>query len=177
MTYYMLQRLVELRVVVTTARVDLNFPVELTSSNWLPMKKVVKILQIYEKATHEASGSYTTAAVVIPVVNSNMRSLEIGDSDTGVMKMKREMLRSLRAQYRQIESNEFYAIATLLVPRFKQKVFCCSSSAALAKQMLIAAHERLEDVDEESPTTATKRARVERDDDSTAAAKKKSSLL
>ena len=41
-----------------------------------------------------------------------MRSLEIGDSDAGVMKMKREMLRSLREWYRQMESNEFYAIAT-----------------------------------------------------------------
>jgi len=75
-----------------------------------------------------------------------------------------------------MECNEFYAIVTLLVPRFKQKVFSCSSSAALAKQMLIAVHERLEDLDEESPTTTTKHARVERDD-STAAAKKKSSLL
>ena len=84
------------------------------------------------KATREASGSYATAAVVIPVVNSIMCSLEIGDSDAGVMKIKREMLRSLRERYRQMEPNEFYAIATSLDPRFKQKVFSCSSSAALA---------------------------------------------
>ena len=115
--------------------------------------------------------------MVIPVVKSIMRSLKINNSDAGVMKMKREMLRSLREWYRQMESNEFYAIATVLDPRFKQKMFSCLSSAALAKQILIAAHERLEDLDEQSPTTATKSARVERDDDSTAAAKKKSSLL
>ena len=75
-TYYMLQRLVELRVALTAAGVDLNVPVELTSSNWLLMEKVVKILQIYEEVTHEASGNYATTAVVIPVVNSIMRSLE-----------------------------------------------------------------------------------------------------
>ena len=46
--------------------------------------------------------------------------------------MKREMLRSLRERYRQMESNEFYAIATLLDPWFKQKVFSGLSSAALA---------------------------------------------
>ena len=57
----------ELRVAVTAAEVDLNVPVELTSSNWLLMEKVVKILQIYEEATREASGNYATAAVVIPV--------------------------------------------------------------------------------------------------------------
>ena len=140
------------------------------------MEKVVKILQIYEEATREASGNYATADVVIPVVNSIMRSLEISESDAGVMKVKREMLRSLRQQYRQMESNEFYAIATLLDPRFKKSVFFCSSSAVLAKQILIAANERLEDLDKKSSTTTTKRARVEPDDDSTAVAKK-SSLL
>jgi len=46
---------------------------------------VVKILQINEKATHEA----VIAAVVIPVVNSIMCSLEIGDSNAKVMKMKK----------------------------------------------------------------------------------------
>ena len=91
------------------------------------------------------------------------------------MKMKREMLRSLRERYREMESNEYYAIATLLDPRFKQKVFSFSSSAALAKQMLIAAHERLEDFDEERSNKTAKRVRVDPSDDSTAT--KKSSLL
>ena len=122
-TFYMLQRVVELRVASTTAGVELDVPVELTSSNWLLTEKVVKILQIYEEATREASGNYATVAVVIPVVKSIMRSLEISDSDAGVTRMKREMLRSLRECYRQMESNEYYAIATLLDPRFKQSIF------------------------------------------------------
>ena len=92
----MLQRLVELKVAVTAAGVELDVPVQLTASNWLLAEKVVKILQIYEEATREASGNYATAAVVIPVVNSIMRSLEVSDSDAGVTRMKREMLRSLR---------------------------------------------------------------------------------
>ena len=48
----------------------------------------MKLLQIYEEATREASGNYATAAVVIPVVNNIMRSLEISDSDAGVTRMK-----------------------------------------------------------------------------------------
>ena len=74
-----------------------------------------------------------------------MRSLEVSDSDHGVMKMKREMLRSLKERYKHMESNKYYAIATLLDPRFKQEVFSLSSSAALAKQMLMVAHEALEE--------------------------------
>ena len=73
-----------------------------------------------------------------------------------------------------MESNEYYAIATLLDPRFKQRVFSSSSSAALAKQMLIAEHEQLEM--EVTSDFSPKRARLDQDDTS-APAKKKSSLL
>ena len=67
-------------------------------------------------ATREVSGDYATAGPA-PVVNSIIRSLEISDSsDAGVMKMKREMLKSLREPYKHMESNEYYAIATLLDP-------------------------------------------------------------
>ena len=46
--------------------------------------------------------------------------------------------------------------ATLLDPRFKQRVFSSASSVALTKQMLIVAYKRLEDQEEESATTVTK---------------------
>ena len=68
------------------------------------------------------------------------------------------MLRSLREHYRQMESNEYYSIAT---PRLKQRMLSSSSLAALAKQMLIAAQKRLEDQEEESCTNATKCARLD----------------
>lgn len=85
------------------------------------------------------------------------------------------MLRSLKERYRDMESNEHYAIATLLDPRFKQKVFSSSASAALAKQMLIAAHEALE---EEEEDCIPKRPRLESDSSTGMPGnKKKSSLL
>ena len=158
-TFYMLQRLLELKVAITAARAELDVPNELSSSNWTLAEKTVKILQIYEEATREASGNYPTAGVIIPVVNSIIRSLEITDGYAGAMKMKREMLKSLKDRYKHMESNEYYAIATLLDPRFKQRVFSSSSSAALAKQMLLAAHEQLEM--EGINDTSSKRARLD----------------
>ena len=116
----------------------------MSSSNWILAEKTVKILQVYEEATCKANSNYATAGVVISVVNSIIHSLEITDGDAGIMKMKREMLKSLKDCYRHMESNEYYAIATLLDPRFKQRVFSSSSSAVLAKQMLIAEHKQLE---------------------------------
>jgi len=47
----------------------------------------MKVLQVFEEATHEASGDYSSASVTIPVVNSIMRLLEVSDADAGVMKM------------------------------------------------------------------------------------------
>ena len=134
--------------------------------------------QVYEEATLEASGNYATAGVVIPVVNSIIRSLEITDGDAGIM--KREMIKSLKDCSRHMESNEYYAIATLLDPRFKQRVFSSSSSAVLAKQMLIAEHEQLEMEQLEMEGTSdisSKRARLDQDDTATTCTTKKSSLL
>ena len=170
-TFYMLERKTELKVAITATVVELEVPIELSISNWALAEKTVKILQVYEEATREASGNYATAGVVIPIVNSIMRSLDVVDEDVGIMKMKREMLKSLKERYRHMESNEYYAIATLLDPRFKQKVFSSSSSAALAKQMLIAAHEALEETEED---TTPKRPRIE---SNSCATNKKSSLL
>ena len=117
---------------------------------------------------------------MIPVVNSIIRSLEITDGDAGIMKMKREMIKSLKDRYIHMESNEYYAIATLLDPRFKQRVFSSSSSAALAKQMLIAEHEQLEMEQlqmEGTSDISSKRARLDQDDTATSCATKKSLLL
>ena len=58
----------------------------------------MKVLQVLEKAVREASGHYSSDSVVIPVVNSIMRILEVSDADIGVMKTKREMLASLAHQ-------------------------------------------------------------------------------
>jgi len=108
-----------------------------------------RLIELKVAIMWEASGNYATAGVIIPVVNSIMRSLEVFKSDIDAMKMKREMLRSLKECYRYMESNEYYAVATLLDPWFKQKVFSSSAAAALAKQMFTAAHEALEDEEED----------------------------
>ena len=67
--------------------------------------------------------------------------MEVSDADSGVTKMKREMLISLQTHYNDVESNKFFALATVLDPWFKQKVFSSATSAAMAKQMLISEYE------------------------------------
>ena len=47
----------EQRKAITAANVELCVPVELYVSHWALAEKVVKVLQVYEEATHEASGN------------------------------------------------------------------------------------------------------------------------
>jgi len=159
----MLERLVEQRKAITAASVELDVPVELHASHWVLAEKVVKVLQVYEEATREASGDYASAAIVIPIVNSILRSLEVSDGDSGVTKMKREMLVSLQTRYSDVESNKFFALATLLDPRFKQRVFSSATSAAMAKQMLISEYESFTSEQDLEPPTS-KHPRVQQDE-------------
>ena len=142
-SFYMLQRLLEQRVALTAANAELNVPAELRNSQWTLADKVVKLLQIFEEATREVCGNYSSAALVIPIVNSIYRALEVLKDDRGIMSMKREMLQSLKQWYDGMESNSFYCLATVLDPRFKLLVFSSTSSVAFCKQMLIAENETL----------------------------------
>ena len=54
------ERLVEQRKAITAASVELDVPVELHASHWVLAEKVVKVLQVYEEATREASGDYAS---------------------------------------------------------------------------------------------------------------------
>jgi len=159
-TFYMLQQLLEQRKAITAAGVELEVPIELQSAHWALAEKAVKVLQVFEEATREASGNYSSASVTIPVVNSIMRLLEVSDADAGVMRMKRETLASLVHRYEGMESKEYFALTTLLDSRFKQRVFSSTSSGAYARQMLIASYETL-DSQENSNPPSPKRLREE----------------
>ena len=63
-----------------------------------------------------------------------LRAMEVSYANSGVTKMKRQMLVSLQTRYS--NENKFYALATLLDPRFKQRVFSSATLAALANLRL-----------------------------------------
>jgi len=58
-TFYMLQQLLEQRKAITAADVELEVPIELQSAHWALAEKAVKVLQVFEEATREASDDYS----------------------------------------------------------------------------------------------------------------------
>ncbi len=157
-SFYMLQRLIEQRTALLAAGAECACTVELRAQQWNLAEKLVRLLQPFEEATREASGEYSSAAVIIPVVNSLERSLTVTATtestttdDHGITRMKQEMLSSLKRRYENMETNKFYALATALDPRFKLCVFSSASASALVRQMLIEEYEQLAGSEESPP--------------------------
>ena len=162
-SFYMLQRLIEQRTALLAAGAACACMIELRAQQWNLAEKLVHVLQPFEEATREASGEYSSAAVIIPVVNSLQRSLtttaESTTDDHGITRMKQEMLSSLNRRYQHMETNKLYALATALDPRFKLCVFASASASASVRQMLMEEYEQLAEI-EDSPIPPEKQPRT-----------------
>ena len=77
-SYYMLERLVEQKKAITASNTECNPPAELCAHQWTLAEKVVKLLRVFEEATREVSGDYSSAAVIIPNVNTLKKALDHG---------------------------------------------------------------------------------------------------
>ena len=99
----MLERLVEQKKAITAANTECQPPTELRAQQWILAEKVVKLLKVFEEATREISGDYSSASIVIPIINSLKRTISQEEDDHGIMGMKRGMLRSITDRYGDIE--------------------------------------------------------------------------
>ena len=105
-------------------------PTELRAQQWTLTEKVVKMLVVFEEARHE---DYASSAIIIPTLKV---ALSTDEDDSGVIRMKRGMFRSLEDRYSIVERNPLCAIPTVLDPRFKLQVFSSDGNAAHARMLL-----------------------------------------
>ena len=99
----MLERLVEQKKAIIASNAECQPPTELRSYQWVLAEKVVKLLKVFEEATREISGEYSSASVIIPIINSLKRTISQDDDDHGIMSMKRGMLKSIYDRYKATE--------------------------------------------------------------------------
>ena len=135
----MLERLIEQRQAICAAEIECKFNTELSSQSWQLAEKIVKVLKPFEEATVAVSSEGSSAALIIPVVNSLIHFLDniSSEEDEGVRTMKRKMLQSIKTRFMGMETTKLYVIPTLLDPRFKIKVFSSQTAVIQAKQSLI----------------------------------------
>ena len=67
-SYYMLHWLIEQKQAILAVGAEINLPVELSSSQWQLMTKVLRVLKPFEEATKEASFTESSIAIVIPLI-------------------------------------------------------------------------------------------------------------
>lgn len=136
-TLHMIDRLVEQQQALVLASYDLKLSNELTSSQWELMKHISHILQLFDKATFTVSSSSVCISEVIPIVNSIIQQLQVPPpAGFGLQGMVNDLLASLRMRCGQVEETGLYTTATLLDPRFKDKVFTSGSILDRAKTSL-----------------------------------------
>ena len=110
----MLSQLTEQRTAILAAGAECACTVELCAQQWSLAEKVVHLLQPFEEATREVSGDYSSAGVIVPIVNSLERALttnaESTVNDHGITRMRQQMLSSLKQQYQSIKTNRFFCL-------------------------------------------------------------------
>ena len=92
---------------------------------------------MFEEATREISDEYSSASIIIPIINSLKKTISQDDDDHGIMSMKRGMLKAISDRYKDIELQPLCVLAMVLDPRFNLKGFSTASSAANARMILI----------------------------------------
>ena len=84
----MLGWLLEQKQAILAIGAEITLPVELSSSQWQLMAKIVCVLKLFEEATKEVyflvatkevSFSSASIVIVIPIINTIIRQLEMED--------------------------------------------------------------------------------------------------
>ena len=66
----MLERFVEQKGAITVVNTECQPPAKLRTQQWNLAEKVIILLKVFEEATHEVSGDYASASVIISKVNT-----------------------------------------------------------------------------------------------------------
>lgn len=139
-TFYMLERLLEVKISVSATLPQLDSsPPNLDSNEWIIVKDVVALLRPFENVTVILSGEkYPSLSSVIPLVLGLRNAIE---SKTPVTELAKNLKRSLSAVIEKrlavYETNRTASKATFLDPRFKKKGFTLESNANNAQMSVI----------------------------------------
>ncbi|KAJ8891970.1 hypothetical protein PR048_004535 [Dryococelus australis] len=138
-TLHMLQRVLEQRrpLALVNPGLDRTNGIHLTPSQWSLIEAISEILSLFENATLAISNVGET----IPIINSITTSLK---ENYTLKDMTNDFLASLQRRFGNCESDQCYATATILDPRFKTKVFVSNEAVIAAKQHILSEMDKLE---------------------------------
>lgn len=157
-TFYMLERLLEVKISLSATLPLLESPPpNLDSNEWLLTEEVIALLRPFEKVTAILSGEqYPTLSSVIPLVfglrkaiNSKAPVTELGKS------LKSSLVSVIEKRLGVYETNRTASKATFLDPRFKKKGFTLESHANNAEEWIINEITNMSGAEDLSPPNPT----------------------
>lgn len=117
-TLYMLQGLLEQKLVLAAYAAEHELPCTVTIHHWKLIENMISILVPFEELTQQISSSIVSAADVIPCIRALTRLLEkTVESDHGVKTSKPVLLEAVRRRFADIDTQKLNPIATMLDPR------------------------------------------------------------
>lgn len=124
-TYYMLNRLLELKNAISLYVNENNEIPNFSLHQWTLIQNCLKLLQPFEEITKQISSSKSLISEVIPmVVTLNAYLSKFLPSEvSGVGTMKDTLKANIDQRFSLIQMNEHFSIATILDPRFKMHFF------------------------------------------------------
>ena len=93
-------------------------------------RKIILTLKPVEEITKIISTSLACISAVIPLIKILKKGLNKHDDDIGILTMKNEMLSSLQDNIEEISE---LSMATILDPRFKDKIFTTTETKQSAR--------------------------------------------
>ena len=95
----------------------------LTSNEWDIMKRLLRVLQMFEECTKAMSKPNSCISEVVPTVCVLQRFLEKddGEASSGVKTLREQLLKALSTRFESTPMDKNFLLATAVDPRFKLK--------------------------------------------------------
>ena len=156
-TYDMMNRIIKVEPALISTIHKFEKVTPLNKSDFVLMKRVVKVLKFFKEATEMLSKSDASISQCIPIITTIMDSLKDENTrdDHGVKTFKKDLLAAMYKRFGQYERNENYFMATFLDPRYRRWMFRSLSTMQNAKALLIKKlQEKLESNDSKPKSTS-----------------------
>ena len=137
-TFDMAERFLELKpaIISSIAAVDTDLT-QLTKENWNYLQKTKDVLQIFKEATVMLSSKNASISQAIYIVTLLMKNLKVTLADHGVKQLKRALADGMEERFGHYETQDIYALATYLDPRYKGFFFRNPENAEEAKEKIV----------------------------------------
>ncbi|XP_030765283.1 zinc finger BED domain-containing protein 4-like [Sitophilus oryzae] len=167
-TFYMLQRILEVQEAVCLYASTTNNKIpQLTSEEWMIIKKLVGLLKPFEDITKELSSAKVSVSSVIPLIATLQKILDDFDStDEHIGETINVLREELSHKFGFLENEILFVTATFIDPRYKIKFFRNNSIKDRVIQHIL---DLLGDSETSAPLSSrnAKRARLNETENST----------